>query len=365
MQYNYEKNWFGNNAKLPAEIFWMVEGDIPEYIDRVELELYATSNIDRNPLIIADYRKTEDSKTGRFSVPVNYKLRSSSKYTVRLKFYALADKAGMQQQTGAVKTALFSYIDANISADKRSVELAKHPRTIYQELNRIAEVGMKQYKDKGGSGFSGFSQIIKDHLKALDNMRLKKARFNFLDKKAIAPNEEQIKVEYYLESVQMLKNSLENELTQYTKLDFYKLVDTRTLIDYPTEEKQGSIPVNIGYAGIYQSGGLKSMNYASAPYVGFSLPLGNSRINKGFLGRTSLSTGVMLQPLEFSDGTILSGPIIEKPLYLALGYKTAYFVRFNLGATLLQETTNDGNKLLLYPFIGASLEINLWLGLSR
>jgi hypothetical protein len=40
VQYNYEKNWLGENQPLPAESQWMLNGSLPAGIDMVELTLF-------------------------------------------------------------------------------------------------------------------------------------------------------------------------------------------------------------------------------------------------------------------------------------------------------------------------------------
>ena len=71
-----------------------------------------------------------------------------------------------------------------------------------------------------------------------------------------------------------------------------------------------------------------------------------------------------------TSDTKYSGPIIGVPLYFGLGYKVFKLVRINAGMTLLQEGGGSGldvslNSLYLRPFVGASVEFDLWLGLNR
>lgn len=97
--------------------------------------------------------------------------------------------------------------------------------------------------------------------------------------------------------------------------------------------------------------------------VGLSIPLGNPHLNSKFWSNSSISAGILLQDLDFGERT-MTGPGVEKPLYLAFGYKTAYFLRLNAGTTILTEKGNSSN-VEFSPFIGASIEINIWMGLNR
>jgi hypothetical protein len=81
---------------------------------------------------------------------------------------------------------------------------------------------------------------------------------------------------------------------------------------------------------------------------------------------------VFIQNLDFDDDNEATGPLVKRPIYLALGYRALPFVRVHAGAAVLQsslESTSisDFNldRVYVRPFIGLSLELNLWLGLNR
>lgn len=98
-----------------------------------------------------------------------------------------------------------------------------------------------------------------------------------------------------------------------------------------------TLPVNIGYAGIYESGNLKNLSYGTAPFAGMSFPLGKKQFSSLFWSNTSLSIGVMLTKITMSSDTEYSGALFGVPLYAALGYKVLNVLRINAGFTLLQK----------------------------
>src|SRR5690606_27132574 len=133
---------------------------------------------------------------------------------------------------------------------------------------------------------------------------------------------------------------------------------------YPTEKKPFHLPLNVGYSGTYFSGDFNNLEYDTAPFVGLSFPLGNRKFTK-FLGNASLSTGVLLNNLVNGQNQEISGPLIGRPIYAGLGYTMFRVLRFNAGAVLTSsESNNDTENLSFYPFVGFSLEFNLWLGFN-
>jgi hypothetical protein len=62
--------------------------------------------------------------------------------------------------------------------------------------------------------------------------------------------------------------------------------------------------------------------------------------------------------------------LINRPIYLGYGYRVFRMVRLNAGGTLVQKDmlNADGgtsSNLDVRPFLGVSIEINLWLGLGK
>lgn len=362
--YNYEKNWFNESQPLPAEADWLLSGNLPPGIKLVELEVY-TSEIEKHePVYKSDFRETKEKNSDVFSIPVLYRLRGDNNYSFRINYYRFVSQEEILLLRADMEKALFAYIDQSVEATSNSVKLRKNPKLIVRDLNQIVSEGLRLYRNKTSNSFPGFSQLVSDKVKQMEELSLRKARFNIIRGN---DDDRSLKVKYLDRNLNDLKAMCRNELNQYLGFDYYILSESRDVAKYPTEEVRKSLPVNIGYAGIYNTGGISDLSYDTSPYIGLSLPLANNAFSSSFISKTSLSAGVLLNNLDFGDGNVVTGPIINRPLYFALGYKALYFLRFNAGFSLLQtESVNLENitisKIQARPFIGLSMEIKFWAG---
>ena len=127
-----------------------------------------------------------------------------------------------------------------------------------------------------------------------------------------------------------------------------------------------TLAINAGYAGIYKSGGVSDLEYYSGPFAGISFPLGNRVHNSNFLSNTSISAGIFLQNFETPELNKVSGPVIGLPMYISAGYRVLRFIRLQAGATILEETDHitDSKSVYLKPFLGISIEFQMWIGLD-
>ncbi|HHN47624.1 MAG TPA: hypothetical protein ENN08_01585 [Bacteroidales bacterium] len=168
-------------------------------------------------------------------------------------------------------------------------------------------------------------------------------------------------------SYDLLIRQLKNEIEMIVNSYQYVLHDVVTIFNYPVEKKMNTLSLNFGYAGIYESGGFSDLNYYSGPYLGLSVPMGRKAFAGNFWSNTHLSTGIFLNNFETSDGNTISGPVINMPIYAALGYRAFRFIKVQAGATLLEEEkVSDGSKLLFVaPFVGLSIQFNFWVGLNN
>ncbi len=369
--YDYEKNRFGENQPLPAEQGWMLSGALPEDINMVELSIYYPDKTDKNPILTSDYRRPPGSNTTQFTIPVNENLGGNKAYTLTISYFEDASSEEITRLREMVREALSAYLELSTVANRNKVDLEKHPKLMIQDLDKIVKEGLVLYRSKLGTSFPGFSSIAYDKLEQLENMKLKKAKFNVLGKADTDKNEreQEKRVEYFRESLTQLADIMDREVGQYLGNNFYVLKQKRVVKNYKTEKTRQSLPINFGYAAVYYDGNVDDIGditdtrWSGAPMVGLSIPLGNPHLNSKFWSNSSISAGILLQDLDFGERT-MTGPGVEKPLYLAFGYKTAYFLRLNAGTTILTEKGNSSN-VEFSPFIGASIEINIWMGLNR
>lgn len=368
LQYDYSNNRFGHNQPLPAEEPWTVSGQLPEGIDMVEISIFQSTDLSEQPIYSSEYRLPEGYESDQFTIPVNKNLRGNEEYTVTISYFIRASDGEVTRLRQMVINALQSYIELSSVADRNDIDLSKHPELMIQDMNQIVADGMSLYRSRVGNKFPGFSQIVYDKLEQIDDLTLRKAKFNVFKTDDDA-SERQQRVKYFKENVDELVKLVERETSQYLGYNFFVLEQVRVIKEYRTEKTRNVIPINIGYAAVFNQDNFDDLDdidenqYGGSVMLGLSVPLGNPYLSNKFWSNSSISAGVLLQNIDYGDQE-LTGPVIERPFYLAYGYKTAYFIRLNVGAAVLTEK-NGNDKVQFSPFIGVSAEINLWLGLSR
>ncbi|WP_238531558.1 hypothetical protein [Nitritalea halalkaliphila] len=235
-------------------------------------------------------------------------------------------------------------------------------RVIMRQLDAIVEQGLTDYRHYLDRDFQGFSDVVKHKLEQKDKIRLRRARFNIIRSERGTEKDED-KAVYAATYMEELFDLVENELEQYLSRSLLTLVDIRSVRNYPTERLQNSLPLNVGYGAFAVRRSLSSTQYFNGPYVGLSLPLGNTTFTK-FLGNASLSAGVFVQNFE-AEGMQISGPFVNLPIYVGLGYRAFNVLRFNAGAVLIDMENGGSGNVYAQPFVGLSLELNLWLGFNQ
>lgn len=359
--YDYSKNRFGENQPLPAEQQWMLSGETPKGIEMVEIQIFQPKKSNPRLLYSSDYQRADGSESDRFTVPVNFKLHGNTAYDFRILYFKEASDSDMRRLSEMVNAALTSYLNQSVVAGKRHVSLAKHPRIMIQELDHIVSDGLELYRNRMGVTFDGFSDIVYDKLERMDDLKLKAARFNIL--KEPDADKRQTRVAYFQQNLEELAKLLEREVNHYLSGNFYVLREARTVSNYKSENTRSTLPINLGYAAVHDN--LTSDGFAveGAPMVGISFPLGNPNFANSFWSNSSLSAGLLLQNVTLDGDRVQSGPLVDRPLYFAYGYKTAYFLRINAGAVVMEEA--GSGTVRVSPFVGLSVELNLWLGLNR
>lgn len=362
VNYDYEKNWFGQNQLLPAETPWIVNGAVPENIELVEIGVFASTRLDKDALDISTWNKPIGADASEFYVPINYSLRGNTEYTIQINYYRKTSAAELSELRRQVDEAANSLLDLNIVSNKNSIDLQKNPKLIKQDLDKLVGDGLLLYRNELQIAFPGFSQLITDQLENLEQLRLKDGRFNVLKKEENKENDE--RVLYFKQQVDNLKALVDREINQYLSFNFYTLESSRLVKNYKTERTRNELSLNAGFGGIYDGGDVENLSYAGAPFVGISFPLANPNLSGKFWSNSAISAGVFLRDFEFDDNTDFSGPLIDRPFYLAYGYRVLYFLRLNAGATILENADGTGD-VFARPFVGLSLELNVWLGLGK
>ena len=84
------------------------------------------------------------------------------------------------------------------------------------------------------------------------------------------------------------------------------------------------------------------------------------------MNNMSISTGFFLSgDIKNQLGEKISGPVLDRPIYVGLGYNFFRFIRLNAGGTFITtEQLGGQNAKSFQPFVGVSAEFNLWLGIG-
>lgn len=359
VRYNIISNEINNNRPLPSEERFYITGQLPTGVEMVSLDVFKTGKRSGQSY---NWRKAFDFEANDFEILVSNPLRNNENYDLIFQYFIRADEQQIDFVNDAITKNLEAYIRSNFEVSKRGIKSRNGLGVVQNQLEQIVIQGLSDYRNFLGRDFTNFSDVVTQKLNQSKQLKLKRANLNILRKNA----GDNTKAQYADKYLEELTATVSNEVKQYLGNNLLVLADERKVLNYITEKKQNSLPLNFGYATIPIKRQLSSTEYLHGPYVGLSLPLGNRNFTK-FLGNASFSTGIFLTNFESSTGERIQGDLIGLPIYAGLGYKMFQVFRFNVGAVMLNmdELGGTGRQTYIQPFAGLSLEFNLWLGLKN
>lgn len=365
--YDHEKVVFGENQPLPAESHIMLQGKAKPNIGLVELDILDQKGKDnRLPLYTNRWRRPDGSTEEQFMLPINFKLKSSSAYDLRIKYYMPIGEAERQALDSILSSYLMLYLEQAIQVNRNSLDLAQNERQIMRSLNEIVYKGLKLYRNRTDMPFEGFSELIRFKLQQIKTASLRKGKVLFQDE-----NNADAKVAYRKKLLGELRQMLRTELDQYLNLRWYKLAESQYINDYSTEQGKRTVAIQAGFGGAYISGTTQNLTIGSSPYVGLAFPLSNRPAHSKFLNNLSVTFGVFVLDFQGANNQVVSGPIFKRPTYVGLSYKLFRFVHLNAGATFLEDAATAGQlsgverRVFVRPFLGVSAQVDLWLDFSK
>lgn len=360
--YNVVNNEVNSNNPLPSEEPFFIRGALPDGIDLVKVRVNRSG---KNEKQAEEYtwKKAFDFEVSQYELFVSRELRSNDNYDLDFFYYRKADEIEMISVRESISRNLESYIRSNFEIGPRGIRSNNSDAVMMSQMNKIVEDALLDYRHFLGRDFPGFSEIVRQKLDQRSRLKLGQAKFNILG--IGRNNNDNEKAVYAGTYISELIQLVQNETTQYLENSLLALADIRSVNNYPTERKPGTLPLNFGYGSIAIKRNLSNTEYLHGPYVGFSLPLGNKTFTR-FLGNASISTGVFLTNFESREGQTIRGELAGLPIYAGLGYKMFRVMRLNIGAVMLNiEEGNGGfSQNYIQPFAGVSLEFNMWLGLG-
>lgn len=351
VQFNANKLLFDNGAALPHEKSFLVTTDATPGVALIKMQV---SNIDfKRDRILSEsiWSRNEGNTESTAVLPNSYKLRGGQDYNFRFLYYRKIAESERSQIVSMLQTTAATLLRSNIQLKDGRYRFSTSPSELFKLLNESLKDGMVNYEAKNGIVIPNFSGIVENalrtmaHAKATDNPQNNNAG----------------------DMLAVLIKQVDNEIEMITNSYYYVLDNSVVVSNYPVEKTQNTLALDIGYAGIYNSGEFNNLDYFSGPYAGISLPLGNSVFSGRFWSNASLSLGVFLQDFKVSDSIKVSGPVVDRPLYAALGYNVFRYLKIHAGAAVLEERNSFSGTKSVYvkPFVGLSLAINLWLGFNK
>jgi hypothetical protein len=352
---------------LPAEDKWTITGPVQETIGLVEARVYEDAGMKRH-VATGRWERSAWSSAVNFNIPMDQLLRGNTQYTIELGFYEAIGTEAAEAIVERLVSYLDAYLEENVEFSSNRTRLKKPVRQMMEEMDILVERGLSEHRSRLGQRFAGFSQLVEDQLRGLNETRLSAARFAI--KKKEDESDRDRRIEFGRQRMATMQQIVDAEVRMHMAQEAMVLRERALFTDQRTERTMNTLAVNLGYGGIYNSGTTDDLSYGQAPFAGLSFPLGRRAFSSRFLSNSSLSAGVFLQNTEDENGLEVTGPLVGRPLYAAYGYRLFHMIRLNAGYTLLQKDTpqiDGGSNTTIYgsPFIGISLELNLWLGFGK
>lgn len=347
-------DYFDGGTPLPADTRWKLNGQAPAEAEIVRLAIVENGKLFDQPDYVTEHsiRKGDQG----FELYLDFPLQSGKKYDFEFVFYMGKTDHEINERYTRAKEELDAFIDRSVYSSGARIQLRESTKATFRNLNQI----LARHYPETIKGKQEFSNRVYRDLKSLNGTHLKEAKFN-LEPKTDSPWRDS-KYDYLIKRSGELKAVIRAELHQISGSNGLKMIGKRMVKGYPVQKRSFSLPINVGYAGIYNSGAFSNLDYATAPYAGISVPIGGRRVGE----HLALGIGAFLTDATFQNGDVATGPIVGRPIYIALGVKALRIFRFQVGATALQtQRTNSTADVSLRPFVGAAIEINLWAGFGQ
>lgn len=360
--YDLQRNWFNEGQPLPAEKSMVFKGMADEVSTMVELSVLGSKG--DHQLYTATWFKTN---TPELSINVPFKLRASDEYDFALHFFKPLDSKAQQKLQQQIIETLHTYLEVNMTGDK-SIKFTAGKKKILREMNALVAKKLVDYRSKKGTWQVAFSDMVALKIEQLEQEDLDKEYI----KKDSTMSRQEVRTRSRQKMVDDLKSQISNEVIQFLDTELYVLHDSRYIDNYPTEKKENSLALNIGFGGVYLSGNWDDFTYGSSPYLGIAFPLGNSVLGSKFLSNTSVTLGVFTENFTDANDNEVTGFIVDRPIYLGLDHKLFKFIRINAGAAFLEgwkESTIAGvdptKEIMIRPYVGLSARVDLSIGFGK
>ncbi|PZX57739.1 hypothetical protein LV84_01868 [Algoriphagus ratkowskyi] len=345
---------------LPAEEEFYVRGAIPEKIEMVKLLIFPSNKTEKSGYTYF-WKAPFGYKELSYQVLMSQPLRSNTDYHLEFGYYQKAGSDQISEVRNLIQQNIKTYLSTVTSIKRGGIKFSESDQILINNLSKIVEQGAFYFELPNGAKFPGFSDITRAKLEQRGRLKMGNAKFNVLGLR----KEDNVRAVFANDYLTELEDILFSEVNQYLSPNMLVRVDETIFEKYATEKTDNSLPINIGYGAISLSNDLTDREYVTSPYVGLSFPLGNRTFAR-FMNNMSVSTGFFLSDkLENQLGETISGPVLDRPIYVGLGYNFFRFIRLNAGGTFITTEQLGGSKANSFqPFVGISAEFNIWMGIG-
>ena len=172
--FEYEKSSFNNSQNLPAEENLMISGAAQPETVLVEITILDDKSNRKNepkPLFIATWVRPPYSSIGTFTVPVNYKLRGSSKYDVQIDYYRRITDMERENLRQDLYNNLFAYTEQSFTVERKRARVIGGTAQLVRNLNEIARKGISLYRNRSQLQFNGFSDLVVSKIEQINKAK--------------------------------------------------------------------------------------------------------------------------------------------------------------------------------------------------
>lgn len=365
--FDHRRALLNEGGTIPSEEYFNITGELPQGVQLVRVALFKNSRSADKVLYDNVWQSFPGQQDPSFNVPFRYPLRAGQEYAFAIEYYRPVTAEENRLVARQLTEGLRAYINGTVQLSRGRIELAKGPRQMVREMDITVRDGLQHHRNRNGAQFPGFSDIVLQQLEKVAYTRLRKARFNVSGEDG--NNRQDVRMRFGENLVEALTQMLVAEVNAYLGSGLMVIEESRMVVGQKTQQRSRTVAINAGYAATYLGDANNNLAYGGSPTAGLSFPLGNESFRGNFWTNSSISVGVMLLDMPLGD-QVVSGPIVNRPFMVGYGYKFARILRAHAGVTVLQTKDSSAPKfdftgIGVRPYIGLSMEVNLWLGFDR
>ena len=352
---------FKNFPVLPSYSTFYIEGEVLPEIVWVEVEINETKSKKSE---LYSWNRSFSDLSSNFEVIVTQGLQGSSKYDFNIRTFGLMETPEKTELFSTLIKKVHSYLTEQVYIDKNTLKL-NSPNNVYSSLNEIIEQGTSLQRSRNGLTIAPLSDLIKDELKNINGLKLKR----FFRKRS-KDSEIELSAEAKQNKVDYITTLIISELKPFFNSDLVQQHRIYSIENVDTQKDKFTLPINAGIYTWTTSANFNKINASNSgvtPGLGLTIPVFRNYSIKGKkLPSMGISLGVLTNPVKDDTGAKFSTPGINIPVYAALGFNFLKVIRLNVGViAVAPHKIAKVTSLNWYPTIGLAFELDAWVGIRK